>query len=210
MAEIDIELIKRRSMTGIVALTTRTFLLQIISFTATFLLTIFLTPAIFGVFYVVSAIISFLGYFSDIGLAAALIQKKAELSERDLITTFTIQQILVLSVVIIALFFSQGIISFYKLDSSGLWLFRALVVAFFLSSLKTIPSVILERRLNFQALVIPQIFETLAFYFVAVILAWRNLGIASFTWAVMARAVTGLIIIYLLQPWRIRLGYIRK
>ncbi len=87
MNEQDIQIIKKRSVAGIVALTSRTFILQVVAFAATFLLTIFLTPSVFGIFYVVSAIISFLGYFSDIGLAAALIQKKEELTREDLVTT---------------------------------------------------------------------------------------------------------------------------
>ncbi len=203
MEEIDIALIKKKSLTGILALTSRTFLLQIIAFGATFLLTIFLSPQIFGVFYVVSAIINFLGYFSDVGLAAALIQKKEMLTQEDLSTTFTIQQILVGSVVLIALIFSQPIGDFYHLDSAGIWLLRSLILSFFLSSLKTIPSIILERKLDFNKLVIPQILETLGFYVVAVILAWRGLGITSFTWAVLTRAIVGLVAIYIISPWRI-------
>lgn len=206
MEEIDIAIIKQKSISGIVALTSRTFLLQLIAFGATFLLTIFLTPAIFGIFYVVSAIISFLGYFSDIGLAAALIQKKEALTPEDLTTTFTIQQVLVGAVVIISLILSSTIATFYRLDSQGLWLLRMLVVSFFLSSLKTIPSVLLERKLEFYKLVIPQIVETLGFYVVAVFLAWRGFGIVSFTWAVVVRSVAGLIAIYIISPWRISLG----
>ncbi len=210
MEEIDIALIKKKSISGIIALTSRTFLLQIIAFGATFLLTIFLNPAIFGIFYVVSAMISFLGYFSDIGLAAALIQKKEELTKQDLATTFTIQQLLVAVITIIALIFSGFVGSFYRLDVSGVWLFRALVVSFFLSSLKTIPSVLLERKLEFNKLVIPQILETLGFYGIAVILAWLHWGIASFTWAVLVRGIVGLIAIYIVSPWRISIGISRS
>jgi len=205
MEEIDIALVKKRSLTGVIALTSRTFLLQVIAFAATFLLTIFLSPQIFGVFYVVSAIINFLGYFSDIGLAAALIQKKESLTHEDLSTTFTIQQILVGSAVIIALLCSQLISNFYRLDAAGLWLLRALIISFFLSSLKTIPSILLERTLNFNKLVIPQILETVGFYTVAVVLAWKGWGITSFTWAVMVRAVVGLTAMYIISPWRISL-----
>ena len=122
MSELDIALIKKRSVSGVIALTSRTFVLQIIAFSATFLLTIFLSPSIFGVFYVVSAVISFLGYFSDIGLAAALIQKKSELTEDDLITTFTIQQTLVTIVVSLAFLFSPFITSFYALEDAGRYL----------------------------------------------------------------------------------------
>jgi O-antigen/teichoic acid export membrane protein len=204
--QIDIAEIKKKSLKGIVALTYRTFILQIIAFTATFMLTVLLTPAVFGIFYVVSAVISFLTYFSDIGLAAALIQKKEALTEEDLKTTFTIQQMLVIFLSITVLIFSVQIAGFYKLDIQGVWLLRALAVAFFLSSLKTIPSVILERRLDFTSLVLPQIFETLGFYGVAVFLAWRGFGVASFSYAVLVRAVVGLVVIYILCPWKLHFG----
>jgi len=201
MPDIDIELIKRRSVVGVVALTARTFILQIVAFGATFLLTLFLSPDVFGVFYVVSAIISFLGYFSDIGLAAALVQKKEEVTREDLGTTFVIQQGLVITLVIISLIFSQHVAAFYRLDEAGVWLLRALAVSFFLSSLKTIPSVLLERKLAFDRLVIPHVVETLGFYIVAVYLAWKGAGITSFAWAVLVRGVLGLITMYIVEPW---------
>lgn len=207
MEKPDIALIKKKSLKGIIALTSRTFLLQIIAFGATFLLTIFLTPAVFGIFYVVSALISFLGYFSDIGLAAALIQKKEELTRDDLATTFTIQQILVSFVVIVSMVFSQKIALFYRLDDSGVWLLRALIISFFFSSLKTIPSVLLERKLDFHKLVIPQLFETCGFYIVAVVLAWKGQGVASFTYAVLVRGVLGVVTMYMIQPWKISIGF---
>lgn len=198
--------IRGRAIAGIVALTSRTFLLQLIALGATFLLTIFLSPAVFGIFYVVSAIIAFLGYFSDIGLAAALIQKKEALTRQDLVTTFTIQQILVGIAVIVALVLSPFIGRWYGLDEPGMWLYRSLAIAFFLSSLKTIPSILLERELAFGKLVIPQILETIGFYLAAVILAWRGFGVTSFTWAVAVRAVVGLIAMYIVVPWVPGLG----
>ena len=206
MEEIDIATIKKKSLTGILALTSRTFLLQIIGFASTFLLTIFLNPATFGIYYVVSAIISFLSYFSDVGLAAALIQKKEMLTEDDLSTTFTIQQMLVLPISVIVFIAAPYIASFYGLDSSGVFLLRALVVSFFFSSLKTIPSILLERKLNFNRLIIPQIAETVGFYAVAVTLAWRGFGITSFTYAVLTRAIIGLVIMYIVSPWKISFG----
>lgn len=203
--DVDIALIKKRSLTGVVALTSRTFILQLISFGATFLLTIFLSPQIFGVFYVVSAIINFLGYFADIGLAAALIQKKEELTHEDLATTFTIQQILVGTAVLLSLALSAQVAQFYRLDEAGLALLRALIISFFLSSLTTIPSILLERKLQFDKLVIPQIVQTLGFYIVAVYMAWRGMGVSSFTWAVLVRAILGLIAMYIVSPWKISL-----
>lgn len=210
MGDIDISHIKERVVVGVMALTARTFFLQVVAFGATFLLTIFLSPETFGVFYVVSAIISFLGYFSDIGLAAALIQKKDDVTAEDLATTFIVQQGLVVFLVFLSLLFSQSIASFYRLDMSGVWLLRSLSVAFFLSSLKTIPSVLLERRLAFDKLVIPQIVETVGFYTVAVTLAWQGHGLTSFSWAVLVRGISGLIAMYCIEPWFPSLVFSRR
>ncbi len=207
MEEIDIEAVTKRSIRGVFALVSRTFAIQVIGLIANLLLTIFLSPSVFGVFFVVSAAIAFLSYFSDIGLAAALIQKKEPITEEELKTTFTIQQILVISVVIIALLLSGLVKDFYHLDSDGLLLFQVLIISFFLSSLKTIPSILMERELRFEKLVIPQIVENLFFNVVAVVLAANGFGVASFTFAVLARGISGVIAIYIINPWRIGLGF---
>jgi O-antigen/teichoic acid export membrane protein len=59
----------------------------------------------------------------------------------------------------------------------------------------------MERDLQFGKLVIPQVAENLVYNLVAVVLAWKGLGVTSFTIAVLVRGVVGLIIIYILKPW---------
>lgn len=210
MEEAGFAQVKGKIISGVFALSSRTFILQIIAFAGTFFLTILLSPSIFGVFFVVSAVISFLSYFSDIGLAAALIQKETELTPDDLRTAFTIQQLLVGIIVIVTIVISPKVATFYKLDSSGLFLLQALIVAFFISSLKTIPSIIIERKLDFKLLVIPQILETSTFYLVAIILAFLGEGVKSFAWAAILRGIVGLVSIYLVSPWRMSFGVSRK
>lgn len=210
MQEVDFSTVKTKIIGGVFALTTRTFILQAVSFVSTFLLTILLSPSIFGVFFVVSAVISFLSYFSDIGLAAALIQKKKDPSSEELKTVFTIQQALVGTLIIVAFLLSPFFVKIYRLDSGGLFLLQSLLISFFFSSLKTIPSVLLERRLNFELLIIPQILETLSFYLVTIILAFKGFGIASFAWAALIRGLIGLVAIYLIRPWRIEIGISRN
>src|SRR3990172_10508283 len=96
MEDFDLDKVGRKSVKGIFALVSRTFLIQVLSVAASFILTVFLYPESFGVFFVVSSIVVFLNYFQDIGLAAALIQKKDEVTQEELRSTFTLQQILVL------------------------------------------------------------------------------------------------------------------
>lgn len=199
--EITLETVKERAVRGVVVLTGRTFILSLISLFATGLLTVFLSPSEFGIFWIVSAVVNFLGYFSDIGLAAALIQKKEKLSEADLKTTFTVQQILVITLLVILFLVSPLLSRVYSLSSSGRFLLYALGLSLFFSSLKTIPSILLERRLEFGKLIIPQILENLVYNSLAVFLAWKGFGVASFTMAVLARGVVGLVAVYILKPW---------
>lgn len=201
-SEITLESIKKRAVKGVVVLTGRTFLLQVLSFGAWFLLSIFLDEAQIGVFFIVSAVVNFLRYFSDVGLAAALIQKKEKVTDIDLKTTFTIQQVLVITLILILYLVSPYLKNYYNLSSEGVFLLYALGISFFLSSLKTIPSILLERELAFGKFVIPEVLENLVYNFTAVILAWLNFGISSFTWAVIIRGIVGVVAIYVLRPWK--------
>ena len=133
MQDIDIATIKNRSIKGVFSLVSRTFLIQFIGQVVTFLLTVYLSPGDYGIFFLVSTVITFLAYFSDIGLAAALIQKKDSITEDDLKTTFTIQQILVVTVVILGFLLTPFVAKTYNLDGTGEILYQALIFAFFLS-----------------------------------------------------------------------------
>ena len=149
---LEVQEVKRRSVSGVMALISRTFIIQIISFVATLALTIFLDPKTYGVFYLVSSVVNFLAYFSDVGLAAALIQKKEGITKEDLSTTFTIQQLLVVSILVILFILSPFIRTQYQIDQTGMYLLFAMGVSLFLSSLKTIPSIVLGKVLGLPLL----------------------------------------------------------
>ncbi|MBI4136972.1 oligosaccharide flippase family protein [Candidatus Roizmanbacteria bacterium] len=206
MKQKQVQEIKRRSVTGVLV----TGIVQSLSLIAGFILSIFVSTELFGVFGVVSATAVFLSYFSDIGLAAALIQKKDKVTTRDLSTTFTIQQILVVLLVVLALSLSHSIGTLRGFSSEGIWLFRALVITFFLSSLKTIPSILLERELRFKDLAIAQVVEVVVFNSIIVYLALSGWGISMFSVAVLARGVVGLLSIYVIRPWMPQFGIDRE
>ena len=200
-AEISSETVKKRVVKGAAILTLRTIFMQIVSFIAVGLLTVFLEPAEYGVFFLVSAVINFLAYFGDIGFAAALIQKKEKLGNNELKTIFTIQQILALVLILLVFIFTPIIKNIYSLSQEAIFLLWALAFSLLLSSLKTIPSVILERKLEFNKLIIPQIIETVIFNTTAVYLSYKGFGVTSFTIAILLRGFFGLTVTYFVQPW---------
>lgn len=201
-AEISLETVKKRSVKGVVTLTARYFVLYGITAVAQIFLGIYLTRGEYGIFGVVSAAVNFFVYFSDIGLAASLIQKKEKPSETDLRTTFTVQQTLVLILIIGLFILSPKIAQTYGLSVEGRYLMYALGFGLLLSSLKTIPTVLLERQIEFGKIAISNILENLVYNFVLVLLAWKGYGVTSFTFAVLARGVVGVVSMYFLHPWR--------
>ncbi|TSC85989.1 MAG: hypothetical protein G01um101416_753 [Microgenomates group bacterium Gr01-1014_16] len=210
LGDVDLATVKARSLTGVVTLISRSFILQLVATGGFFLLSIFLGRPEIGLFIAVNDLVSILGYFSDIGLAASLIQKKDKVSLTDLRTTFTLQQVLVVALISLSLSLSGILFSYYQIANGGEFLFYSLLAAFFLASLKTIPSVILERQLRFEIIASVEVVETIVFYAVAVILAWQGRGVASYALAVILRGVIGTSLIYYLAPWKIGLGFSRQ
>src|SRR3989338_3347384 len=206
LGDVDLNTVKTRSLSGVVTLISRSFVQRIIGSIGFFALSVFLGRPEIGLFIAVNDLVSILGYFSDIGLAASLIQKKAQVTLTDLRTTFTLQQILVVVLLSLSLSLSQFLFSYYHVSGSGTWLFYSLLTAFFLASLKTIPSVVLERQLQFRTLAAVEVAETIIFYLVAVVLAWQGRGVTSYAWAVILRGLIGTSLIYYLAPWKIGLA----
>ena len=168
---VDMIDVKKKSVRGVVSYAFRTLALQAIGFVATLLLGYYLSPADFGIYFIVTAVIGVFTFLSDIGLAAALVQKKEEPTREDLQTTFTVQQGLAFTIFGATILLTPFWKTYANLDTEALWLLYALGFSFVLASLKTIPSILLERKLEFTKLVFPQIIENVLFYSIAVALA---------------------------------------
>lgn len=210
MEEFNFAHVAQKSVKGVAALISRTFLIQILGIVAFLIISARLEPEIFGIYVIAQSVLMFFNYFQDIGLAASLIQKKEKPTLSDYRSVFTVQQLMVLSVVIPAIFFSKNLAGFYGLDTDGQYLLIALLISFFLTSLRTIPTVMLERKLDFGKLVIPQIAENIVFNVLLILLVFMDLGIQAFTYAVLARGVVGLAATYIIQPWKIGITIEKK
>ena len=197
--------IKRKSFISAFSLFFQSGYSAVLGFVANLILTILLPPSVFGIYITVLAIIAFLNYFSDVGLAASLIQKK-NITDADIKTTFTAQQILIIAVILIGFFATPTVKNFYNLPPGAIYLYWALLISFFLSSLKTIPSIFLERKIQFQKIVFVQLVENSVFYITVSIFALLGFGLHSFTFAVILRSITGLVLIYSLSFWMPRVG----
>jgi len=202
MSEV-LDSLKSKAIRAVFTLTFRRLILKLIDTFGIITLARLLSQESFGVFGIISFVVfTFLSFFSDVGFGAALIQKE-EVSDDDLRTTFTIQQALVTLILLATWIVAPWVGRFYNLGNSGAWLVRILSLSLFLTSFKTIPSIMLERRLRFELLIIPEIIETVSYNAIAVYMAMHGYGVWSLVIAVIARTVLGAIALNVIAPWKI-------
>lgn len=211
--DINIEQIKKRSVRSVLSLVGRRIILRVLGQISFIFLARILSPEDIGIFTIVSFVVNFFGFFSDIGLAAALIQKKGELTREDLRTTFTVQQVLVGSLVILTIISAPFLVNtFYaeSLNESHIILVQVLAFSLLLASFKSVPSVLLERKLEFNKLIIPEVIETLVYNIILVAMAYYGYGVWSFIVSVLVRGIIGTIILYVIAPWPVGISINRK
>ena len=203
LSEDEVSDIRKKSVSGAISYFLRTILLQVLGIISIIILSVYFEPEDFGVYGLVVQVIGLLTFVSDIGLAAALIQKKAEPTLTEYRTVFTVQQILSWVIFAIVLgILATGFIQ-NKTGPAGVWILIALGISFPLASLKTISSIRLERRLAFSTVVIPQIVEQVLFHSILIVLAWRGMGAIAYAYAISIRSVIGTGVMFALEPWSI-------
>ena len=197
----NIKQIKQRGVLSAGSLLFQSGFSAILGFAAFFILTLKSNLYLLGIYNTVLAMMAFFNYFSSLGLAAAIIQKK-EVNEKDLNTAFIIQTALSLLIIIIGFFLTDYLFVIYKdLPKNAIYLYWSLLFSFFFLSLKTIPSVLLEKKIKIYKVVLVQLIENVVFYSVVIIMSLLNFDIFSLVVAVVARSLVGVISIYIMNPW---------
>jgi len=194
----------RKAVHSVLALGLRQVLNVGMSSIGGILLARLLSPSEFGLFAVVTFLLTFLITFGDAGLAASLVRQTHEPVEEDYQAIFTVQQLLVVSVVIVFWLAAPWIAAAYHLPQHDRWVFRLLGLSLLCTSFQVIPAARLERHLSFEKLAMVEVAMSFVFYSTAVTLAWKGVGTLSFAVAMLARSLTGAILVNRASPWRVR------
>jgi len=205
--EVELQDVKRKSVSGAFSYIVRTLFLNGLGIVTAMVLSGYFSPEDFGIYGYVTQFIGLLVFFSDIGLAASLIQKKVIPTLNDYRTVFTIQQSLSWLIFVITLLLSRTSLVAGQVGQAGVWVMLSLGISFPLASLKTVSSIRLERKLDFSKLVIPQIVEQLFFNAILIVLAFKGYGVIAYAYAIIVRSVVGAIVMFILEPWAIGLGF---
>jgi len=204
--KMDSDHVKSRGLRGILYFLGNSSYAAVLGLVANLFFTIYLTPAEYGLYFIVLSLNTVFSYFTDLGLAAALVQKKSPV-KLDYHTAFTIQLALISMVLLIGVLLSPLLKQVYDFDHAGIILFLAMLFSLFILSLKSVPSTILERKLDYGKIVFTQALESSVFYITSIVLMFLGYRIYALVIAVILRAFTGVILIYYFTRWRPRLNF---
>lgn len=193
---------------GIKLLLGRQVAIQILTFGGGIVLARVLGPAQLGLYVISVFLVSTFALLGDFGLAASFVQRKKELTDRDLQVGFTLQQILTSAVVLALLLAAPKLVHLYpKAPPETVWLVRATAFNLYLTSWRTMSALQLERSLRYDRLARVEVVEALSYQGIAVGLALAGFGIWSYVVAALTQGILGTVLVYLASPWRIRFAF---
>ncbi len=192
----------RRAISGVASLGLREGGMRILAFGGDVALYRLLLPEVFGLVVPIAFIAGIIKQFSDLGLAATLLQREDEPGEADLRTVFAVQAALAAAAA--ALIFLGGPLLLDLIDegSPDPWLIRTFSLSVLISAFRTVPAAMLERHLNFGRLAMADVAGTGWFYAAGIILAVAGAGPWALVAAHVGASIVPTLLLLVFYPWR--------
>ena len=185
----------------------RTFMLRILTLVGTLVLTRILAPDAYGAFGILAALVTLLSAFGDIGLGASLIQQRHDPSPAELATTWTTQVLIAVAGFALLWVAAPWVVAaFSGLGGDAVTQFRVLAVGLVWSSLRSLPSVMLERHLQYLPIAIGEIAGQTVFYAFGISGALLGHGIWGLCIGAFAQSLTAMVIVHIAWWPRLRPG----
>lgn len=162
-----------------------------------------LSPEYFGVVGLATLTMDYLSVFKDLGLGAAIIQRKQSIEEAA--NTAFILNILAGVTLTLITFFAAPLAADFFREEQVVPVLRWLGFTFLINSFGSVHNVLLQRELNFKKKIIPDLGNAIVKGIISISLALAGFGV----WALVIGQLVGTsiaaIILWLIQPWRPRL-----
>lgn len=194
--------IKTSAVSGVKVLAVRTLVSVLLRVVSSLVLARLLFPKDYGVFGVVSYITGLGMYLTDVGLASALVRQKTKPTRNEAFTVFCTQQIITGLVVAAVIGTAPLLIHLYTLSPSARTLLYAMALGLFLSSLRVVPMMALERDLEFPVIARCELLENLAQTVSTIAFAYLGWGAWALAGGGFVRGVVGLTLVWSASPWR--------
>ena len=153
-----------------------------------------LTPANFGVFAVITLIVSIITVVGDLGIGAGLVQQREEPGPADLETVLAVQLALFGGLSLAAAVAGPAFAIALDLGPGSSELAILLALTILMVPLRGIPIAMLSRSLRFGPLAASEVVQQVAYFGVAVGSAAMGVGVVSFGLAGLAQGVVATVI----------------
>jgi PST family polysaccharide transporter len=196
--------VKDRAQRGVFVLFARTLVSQGLRIVSALFLSRLLFPADYGLFGIVSYATSLGVFLGDLGLSAALVHQSHEPTEEETSTIFWCHQALTAGIVATIILLAPSLVEGYALGARTLPMIYVMALGLFLSSLRVIPLMALERKLAFPLIARAELIENVAQVATTITLAALGCGAWSLAGGGLVRGAVGLVCIWWASPWRPR------
>ncbi len=185
------------------------FLTRAAGFVTSIVLARLLAPDMFGLVAMANVAIATIGVIRELGFGAAYIQRQTKNVEEERVlanTTFLVGFILNLALFLACSTLTPAIANFFKagvLES----VLKILFGVFLFDAISTVPSLILQKRLEFGKLALCEIVHSFSNALIAIPLALLDFGVWSLVYGQLGSKLIYLIMSFKLSNWHPRIEF---
>ena len=196
----NISLIRTKVISGMSTLLAREFVLKIIAIAGQLLLVRLIAPEFFGIYAILTFIISLAEFFTDFGVTPAIIQQKNEITSSQISSLFILREGLSVLVVVCIFLLEPFFPSLYPGLKGHSQIVTLFSLTLLIKPMRTILISLLDRHLRYGPIATIDAIGITVYYSVAIILALNNFNIYSFVYAVIAKEIAELILSFYFNP----------
>ncbi len=204
----DIANLKKKIVLGMFTLVARDFGLKILTVIGQIILIRLVAPEYFGIFAIITFLVSIAELFGDLGLTQAIIREKNNLTNVQLSTIFFVRLSLsVAAFLLLVLSFPVAQLFYKQLTPENFFMVAIFGWTIILKSIKGILIAFLDRELNFSQVSKIDFVGLVVYFTVAVTLAYFKLYLWNFIYAILIKEVFELLVAFYYKRWLPHLAF---
>jgi O-antigen/teichoic acid export membrane protein len=175
---------------------------KVVSLASTLVMARLLSPADYGLMAMAMTLVGFVGFFNEVGIGAAIVQKK-ELGQAEVNGCFAFSIIASVVLFVTTALLSGPAASFFgnaKLQP----MIAVLASAFIFGAVGTVPMAFLRKDMNFKAVAGINVVAVFVQAGMALALAFRGMGAWALVWSFIASSIVQSAGAFWLSSWRPR------
>lgn len=189
-SKLEIRKIKNKVIFGMSSLILREVGMKILSVFGQLFLVRLLLPEYFGVFAIISFIVTTVDFLLDLGLTQAVIQNKTRITKEQLSTIFYIKFGIALGFIILFYFISPFFkLIYHQLTDENITMVRVLSTIFLIRPIQSNIISMMDRELEYKIISLIDVIGISFYYLAAIILALLNFQVWSFIYAILIKEI---------------------